>query len=674
ARWVAVRACVGFSCTDEALLAGAQWLLAPTNLAGGDPRPDLRPNIINNSWGKAGETDWYTGWVTAWNAAGMFSVFANGNYGSIDNCQSSTSPGAYVNSFAVGATDDQDVIADFSSRGPTTDGRLKPDLSAPGVAVPSAWPDGAVKLLNGTSMATPHVAGVAALLWSANPDLIGDLAATEYILTSTAVPRPTAECGSGGPPASPNNVYGWGRVDARQAVQQARVDVPWLAMPASVVLPAAGSVQVPVTFDARQVSAPGTYDARLLIVQAGVLKTVAVTFHVQPAANTALLTGRFSDVWHGAGVYGRLQVGQGPAVQTDSSGYYTVTLPYGAHNLTATATGYLSAAADISITAPLTASFVLTPDLPHLQWSAGPISATLAFAQQVSVPINLHNAGTRPLSITATIPPLEWVVDSAGVPAPTLYDLSAMTPISLSDDSIYTLPLTLGFIVPIFGRPASELYLSSNGWLSVDKTSFAAPLAFCLPVDTLPPGSLAPFWADLDPSQGGRVRFGPAAPDTFVVSFEQVPPWRQTPDPSGPTYTFQLALHADGEIEFLYGEMGPLPAQWSVGTAYDHDRGLRLGCHKTPVELGGRAWSLHNQPAPGPWLSALPSSLTLAPGASAELFAVLSGFGYAPWHPGVSAGVLRLNTNDPAAPVIDLPAAATVGPAPYEVRLLPVYR
>jgi hypothetical protein len=159
-----------------------------------------------------------------------------------------------------------------------------------------------------------------------------------------------------------------------------------------------------------------------------------------------------------------------------------------------------------------------------------------------------------------------------------------------------------------------------------------------------------------------------------VVSFEEVPPWRETPEPAGPTYTFQLVLHASGEVEYLYGAMGPLPAQWSVGASYDHDRGLRLGCHKTPIELSGNSWSIHNQPAPGPWLSAQPASLTLQPGASADLYAVLSGFGYAAWYPGPMQGLLRLNTNDPAAPTLDVPLSATVGPAPYEFRLLPVFR
>ena len=54
ARWIAAKGCETNNCSDAALLASAQWILAPTDLNGSNPRPDLRPDIVNNSWGGGG--------------------------------------------------------------------------------------------------------------------------------------------------------------------------------------------------------------------------------------------------------------------------------------------------------------------------------------------------------------------------------------------------------------------------------------------------------------------------------------------------------------------------------------------------------------------------------------------------------------------------------------------
>jgi hypothetical protein len=155
--------------------------------------------------------------VQSWRAAGIFPAFANGNNG--PSCNTSISPGDYPESFSVGATDINDNIASFSSRGPSPFGGVtKPDISAPGVNVRSSFPTDSYNSISGTSMASPHIAGTVALLWSLYPGLIRDIPNTEKKLRKAAEILNTTEgCGGDGPTDHPNNVFGWGRNDAFQA-------------------------------------------------------------------------------------------------------------------------------------------------------------------------------------------------------------------------------------------------------------------------------------------------------------------------------------------------------------------------------------------------------------------------------------------------------------------------
>jgi subtilisin family serine protease len=667
ARWIAARGCASNFCADDALLASAQWMLAPTDCHLANPRPDLRPHIISNSWGAPGDNQWYAGYVTAWNAAGIFSVFAGGNYGNFTGCQSTVAPGNYASAFSVGATDSGDFITDFSSRGPTSDGRVKPDISAPGLAVPSAWPGGGVATLSGTSMATPHVAGAAALIWSANPLLIGNIAATRQVLTSTVVPRTSAECGDA-PGATPNNVYGWGRLDAHAAVMQARTEVPWLSLPATAALPANAVGSFTVSLDARQVNGPGSYQAYILVVRNAAIVPIPVSFLVGQAAPTAQLTGQLVDQWTSAGVYGRVELDNQSAARTDANGYYTLTLPLGFTPLTATATGYLPAPFSLNLVTDTQRVVVLMPDQPHLQLSAPLISATLPFGGSQSYALSLNNAGPEPLSATVSVPPFEWsVTETTPSPGPPpFYDMSAFPRFVLADDQVYTDPLPLGFNVPIYGQLVSQIYLSSNGWVSAAKPSSSVQYADCLPNGNLPAGALAPFWTDLNPAITGTIHAGAVSTDTFVVSFENVPHWSQNPQPTDPTYSFQLALHADGKVEFIYGPMGALPGVWSVGVSHDAARGQNIACYRTTSALAGRRWTAANQTSPPVWLTAAPGSLNIAPGATETVTASLFGFGYVPWRADPFSSVVRLTTNDPLQPVVDVPAEDWVtGPAPY---------
>jgi subtilisin family serine protease len=248
-----------------------QFMLAPFPL-GGDPLRDGAPlrsaNVLNNSWGCPQEHEGcdpasLEPAVDALRAAGIFVVASAGNDG--PRCSTIKDPIAiYDGAFSVGAVDEGRGLAPFSSTGPVTvdgSGRLKPDIAAPGVDVWSAWPGGQYAMNSGTSMAGPHVAGVVALLWSADPSLLGDIDRTEQILRETAqpfsghmtsmsamlagesapqpsaAPNPTPNPAAaavdealggqdacilqGGADQIPNNLVGYGIVDAYAAVQRA---------------------------------------------------------------------------------------------------------------------------------------------------------------------------------------------------------------------------------------------------------------------------------------------------------------------------------------------------------------------------------------------------------------------------------------------------------------------
>jgi serine protease AprX len=196
----------------------------PLNCTPAEGDPTKAPDITTNSWtcppSEGCSVNTLQAAVEAQAAAGIQMVVAAGNSGSA--CSTIQDPPSfYEASYSVGALiNGQDVIAGFSGRGPVTvDGsnRTKPDITAPGTNVRSATnaSDSSYAPFQGTSMATPHIAGAMALLWSAVPSLRNQVQASRDALNSTTVQISDPQCGD---PTPPNNVYGWGRVDILAAV------------------------------------------------------------------------------------------------------------------------------------------------------------------------------------------------------------------------------------------------------------------------------------------------------------------------------------------------------------------------------------------------------------------------------------------------------------------------
>jgi subtilisin family serine protease len=208
----------GIPQTVEDAITSLQWMIDPD----GNPSTNWDvPAVCSNSWGvttyhgypPCDETFWT--FLDACESAGIVIIFSAGNEGTQGLRRPADRATDDYRTFAVAAVDANDPewpIADFSSRGPTfctpngTEA-IKPDIAAPGVNVRSSWPGGGYYNLDGTSMASPHINGVVALMRQAAPNMsVQDI---KQIIYETA-----HDLGDSGE----DNDYGWGMVDAYEAV------------------------------------------------------------------------------------------------------------------------------------------------------------------------------------------------------------------------------------------------------------------------------------------------------------------------------------------------------------------------------------------------------------------------------------------------------------------------
>lgn len=224
ATWMSCKACRAEGCTEDDILSCAEFMMCPTDSQGANQDCSKAPQVVSYSLaGERGQT-YMRRVFERWLQAGIMPVVATGNDG--PECSTANAPGDVEFVLTVGATDMRDSLIDMSSRGPTWNGTVKPDVVAPGYLIRSAFPDGdAVDVyaeMDGTSMATPHVAGVAALLRQAFPQASYDQ--IKQAITESASKRVDLSWPLCSPTHSasnfPNNLYGHGRLDARAAFLQ----------------------------------------------------------------------------------------------------------------------------------------------------------------------------------------------------------------------------------------------------------------------------------------------------------------------------------------------------------------------------------------------------------------------------------------------------------------------
>ncbi|MFJ7204114.1 S8 family serine peptidase [Streptomyces sp. NPDC098789] len=532
AKWIAAKGCESNSCSEASLLAAGQWVVAPTDLNGQNPRPDLAPDIVNNSWGSAAHDDWYQQIVDTWRAAGIFPAFSNGNSGPA--CATSGSPGDYAHSYSSGAFDINNAIASFSSRGAGPGGIVKPNLSAPGVNIRSSVPGGTYEAFSGTSMASPHTAATVALMWSAAPALEGDVAQTEALLDGTAQDTGDATCGGN---AADNNVFGEGRLDALAAVQAApRGEVGALAgtvrtdggQPvAGVKVTAHGPIDRTAT-----TAADGSYGFPSLSV--GDYALTAAKFGFGQATATAKVTASTtvtSDFTLSQAASGKLTgtvtSAAGPAAgatvtiadtpvtaTADGQGRFEVTLPNGTYDVSATHSSRCLTGGASRVT--VAGDTTVTVNLPERTDTYG-----YACAAANGRP---YPAGDRQLALTG-------------------------------DNT--TERVDLPFPLPLYGRTYGQAWIGTNGTVSFGGNN-TSDINGDIPSAATPNAALYPFWDDLVVGAAGTgsgvftAVTGTAPHRAYVIEWRDVAHWSTQAD----KFSFSATIGEDGQVTYTYKNTG----------------------------------------------------------------------------------------------------------------------
>jgi hypothetical protein len=553
-RWMTAKGCESLFCSTTALLNAGQWMLAPTNLSGTSPRPDLRPHIINNSWSGGPSDPFYQHLVQAWVAAGIFPVFSAGNAG--PSCGTTGAPASYPESYGVGAFDVNDAIAGFSGRGPSAFGGLtKPDIAAPGVGVRSSVPNDGYVALDGTSMAAPHVSGTVALMWSAAPSLLGQVEDTRALLDTAAVDTEDLSCG--GSPVD-NSVWGEGRLDAFAAVENS------------------------------------------------------------PRGPTGVLTGVVRDAITGALLAGaRIEV-KGPLARTtftDEQGRYSLLLSVGAYRVSAHLFGYTSESVEgVLVTEGGTTAqdFLLSPVPRHVvsgvvRGEAGNpiVGAELTLLETPLPPVHTDSQGRYRFE---SVPEGEYELQVQGggcfesrrlplvvdgdetlditlasrtdaygyfcrLEAPAYVEATTVLPLSGDDSAV---EVALPFLFTYYGRTYDKVYVSTNGLVN-----FLGPNAYFsnepIPIPNEPNAAIYAMWDDLYVDEAASVRTlerSTAPRRELVIEWRNVAFLRDT----ALRVSFEIILSETGQILLQYRDIGETGAeQGDSATVGIEDEAGRVG-------------------------------------------------------------------------------------------------
>ena len=708
---------------DNDVIVSLEFMTDPD----GDPSTlDDVPDVVQNSWRinenfPGGYVDCDSRWwdaIDACEAAGVVLTWSAGNEGPGSQTVGSpadraTSP---YNTFSVGSTVTYAPynISGFSSRGPAgpncgpVEYRIKPEICAPGSDIYSSEPNGSYGYKSGTSMSGPHIAGVVALMRSANPNL--DVITIKQVLMETAI-----DLGATGE----DNVYGHGFVDAYAAVLTVMEGIGYAEGTVTDVfgdpIPST-TLQVVGGYQSATTDADGWYRLTLAADEVHTVSVTAFGYISQiieitvPEDDTAiydlvlvpttraLLSGHVYDP-EGALVLGAEVTASNtplPAEITDENGFYEMWLPVNmSYDMEAAAAGLGTDYAVVDVFDDTVHDFHLPPyggGTPALVVSTGDVFYKTVPGGHGEKRIVVSNGGDAVLTyrfraeeVDPTMPiaerpepaphlelakgepdprigvppnrgqggPDDFGSDEPGGPVYDWFDIADIGNFVGGGDDASHGPFNLGFPFLYYDQTFTSVRVCTNGFLSF--TSAADPYTNQGIPDTAQPNNmLAPFWDDLNPNSGGTIYYyNDVAGNRFIVQWDGVPHYS-----GGGPETFQCIINADGSIIYQYH---------TVDTGNSCTVGIEDASGTDGLEiLFNASGYLHDEMAifvsafpPVPWLSIEPFLGSIPDGGSAQQVSLLFDAGdlaMDTYHAN-----LLLTSNDPENELTIIPVTFVVG-------------
>jgi subtilisin family serine protease len=584
--------------------------------------------LTNNSWGGGGFSQAMYDAIRQAQDVGMLFVAAAGNE-SVDNDEQPFYPASYdlESIIAVAATDHVDARSSFSNYGTTT-----VDLGAPGSSILSTMADGRYASASGTSMATPHVAGTAALVWSLEPQR-QSLNIKSVIMASVD------------PIDSMTGItVSEGRLNTHRALEWITDEVSPDAVTDLEVLQEdydAITLTWTASGDDGSQGKAWRYDIRY--------------------ATYAINNSNFNQA---------TQVPDAP-IPSEPGSQETFTV-LGLDDRT-TYFFAIKVSDDAGNTSRISNSpSGTTVGPPEIDVSPAAVNATVPVNGSTSKMLTVRNTGegslrfhlrgglTRGASITGFGGSDDYGyvwVDSDDPEGPR-YEwaeiLDIGTDLNLPDDGFQEIELPFAF--PFYGANKTSVKISSNGYLTFG-TNGSAYENQPIPQETNPNDMIAPFWDDFDPFygvQGRIIYYHDRANSRFIVQYNDVRHgFFLFPE------KFQVILYRDGTIVFQYHTVSVVNS-CSVGIEnHDGTDGLQVVYNSNYLknEMAIKIFPAMN------WLTFQPRSGTLASGRAARITVNINA---AKMISSITEALILVINNDPDQPVVEVPLTVTFGPATAE--------